>query len=760
VPYPKGARGDAVVLLELTIERDGTVFNAVVMEGVEPFATQARETVLGWRFTPALRGSNPVRALIRARVEFRQVEVPRTPPGATPPPARGPTLETSSGSAQPAAEAPEEVNVHGTRREIGQTTLSATDIREMPGAFGDAFRAIEALPGVVPIASGIPFFYIRGAPQNDNGYYIDGIRVPLLFHVGVGQAVIPPALVDHVDFFPGAAPASYGGFAGSSIAGQTREPASTLHGEATLRVIDAGALVETPFADGRGTALVAARYGYPGLILSAITSDIKLGYWDYQARASWRLTDRDTIGLFAFGSHDTLSTEPSSSNTFVNDFNSDFHRVDLRYDHALVDGHLRVAVTGGYDSQGAVSTNVTDASLAARLEIDKRLSATLRVRGGADARLDVYGFEQGAGTPSEPVVPSTATPPPTDVTSGAHADVVWRMVPRVEVVPGVRADVFESTRTNPAAGSGNAATTVPALDPRLATRVTMTPEVAWLSTFGLAHQYPALRVGLPASLVPPGFPYVPGFPFGQSQLQSVAQASQGVEVALPLDFVLTATGFLSGWSGLTDLTANCVQIMPGKTKDNESSQTEPYVCPDNQGVHGIAFGGELLVRRPFTKRLSGWLSYTLSRSTRDTNFITPSGGTASATVPSEGDRTHVVNAILAYDLGRHWHAGARFVFFTGQPYSNMMGNIPVPPYNDERYPPFFRLDVRLEKRWLFARGRSIAFIVEGQNVTLSKEGYGIDCRTVGTPTMPTTTRCGPGTIGPITIPSIGVEAVF
>ena len=97
------------------------------------------------------------------------------------------------------------------RHEIGETTLSATDVREMPGAFGNPFRAIEALPGVVPVVSGLPFFYIRGAPPNDNAYYVDGIRVPLLFHVGIGEGVIHPALIDRVDFYPGAAPASYGG---------------------------------------------------------------------------------------------------------------------------------------------------------------------------------------------------------------------------------------------------------------------------------------------------------------------------------------------------------------------------------------------------------------------------------------------------------------------------------------------------------------------------------------------------------------------
>jgi hypothetical protein len=345
-----------------------------------------------------------------------------------------------------------------------------------------------------------------------------------------------------------------------------------------------------------------------------------------------------------------------------------------------------------------------------------------------------------------------------------HADVVWRVTPRLEVVPGARLDVFDSSRDSAPDDSTEVATVVPAVDPRLATRVMITDEVAWLSALGLVHQYPTLRAGsVPAAILS-----VPGFPTGESHLQSALQASQGVELALPADVTLTTTGFLSYFRDLTDFTATCMRLAPAMVTTTEMMPPlGPYVCPDSEPVPGHAYGLELLLRRPLAKRLSGWLTYTLSRSTRKAHFVTPSGEDAVAKVASEGDRTHVLSAVLAYDFGRMWRAGGRFVFYTGQPYSTLEGNVPVPPYNSRRFPPFFRVDLRLEKRWQLGQNGWIAFVLEGQNVTLSKESstMNMSCMTTGKMNMggsgsTAATTCTTPKIGPITIPSVGVEAGF
>jgi TonB family protein len=227
VPYPPNASGHAVVLIELVVEKDGAVSSAQVITGAEPFAEQARTAVLTWRFAPARRGDTPVAARIRARVEFHQDKapdastpesapapradgVPRTPAPAAAAPSAAPhqadPIAVSGASQSPATpgpsattivpEAPIDVTVRGTRHEIGQTTLSAADVREMPGAFGGPFRAIGALPGVVPMRSELPYFYIRGAPPTCSLTDIGGSSTTTCQKNELGPVTLPSVGVE------------------------------------------------------------------------------------------------------------------------------------------------------------------------------------------------------------------------------------------------------------------------------------------------------------------------------------------------------------------------------------------------------------------------------------------------------------------------------------------------------------------------------------------------------------------------------------
>jgi hypothetical protein len=80
----------------------------------------------------------------------------------------------------------------------------------------------------------------------------------------------------------------------------------------------------------------------------------------------------------------------------------------------------------------------------------------------------------------------------------------------------------------------------------------------------------------------------------------------------------------------------------------------------------------------------------------------------------------------------------------------------VPP---ERTPAFYRVDLRLEKRWTIGKTGFIALVFEALNATLSREVTGYACGTaLKVPgTSPATPPCLARVVGPVSIPSVGVE---
>ncbi len=615
--------------------------------------------------------------------------------------------------AAPTGSTPEqiEVVVHGEKPAPAVKTFSREEVRLIPGAFGDPFRAIEAMPGVVPVASGLPFFYVRGAPPGNVGYFLDGVRVPYLYHVMFGPSVVHPGLIERVDLHSGGYPASFGRFAGGIVAAETNPPRPELHGEGNVRLFDAGALVESGFADGRGTALVGARYSYTAALVSLVAPEIELAYRDYQVRLSYDLSPRDRLTLLSFGAYDLLGRERNGDLTVL--FGTEFYRLDLRHDHDTGRGSLRTAFTLGLDRTANAflageQRTITTQILGARTALDHRLSDQTRFRAGTDGTVERYAAS--AAKYADPDSPETQAfsqsfPPRTDLTFGVWADLVLDVTPDIEVIPGARVDLY---RSQSASAVG--------VDPRISARFAVSDDVRITHAYGIAHQPPSFVLPIPG-LTPATL---------EGGLQRSLQTSAGVEVDVADATTASLTLFYNVFLGMTDALGS-----QSRTQDGPPTQEV-----DERSM-GSAVGAEVFLKRKLTKRLGGFVSYTLSRSTRSLG---------SEEFPSNFDRTHVLNAALGYDLGRGWRPGGRVVFYTGTPIQasqNEAASSPPRTTDDvDRSPAFFRLDLRLEKRWTLGGSTWLSFVAEVLNATLSKETFGDQ------------------EIGPITIPSVGLEGGF
>ncbi len=336
-----------------------------------------------------------------------------------------------------------EVIVQGERKPI-RHELGRAEIHDMPGAFGDPYRAIEALPGVVPIVSGLPYFYVRGAPPGNVGYFFDGVPVPYLYHFAAGPGVLHPAFVERVDLYPGAYPVRYGRFAGAIVAGEMAPPSRRLNGEASVRLIDSGAMLEVPFAEGRGSVMVGGRFSYTGLVLSLIVPDVTLNYWDYQARSRYDIDSHNSVELLVFGSGDFLSNRETTysdvgtvpvggtpsyvsqsttrENTLVD---VGFHRLDLRFDHRIPGGNWRNALMVGLDRTGFDNGNVsvTNRLVGARTEFGQRFADGPELRAGGDVLFESLSQKVDSGSSGSSVsntgdtIGTNGSTAPSDTTS-------------------------------------------------------------------------------------------------------------------------------------------------------------------------------------------------------------------------------------------------------------------------------------------------------------------------------------------------------
>jgi hypothetical protein len=660
-------------------------------------------------------------------------------PGATGGPsgdasAAAPPRHDEPGAREPPVAAPEpiDVTVEGDRAPPGARSLGRREIREMPGVLGDAYRAIETEPGVLPVASGVPYYFIRGAPPGNVAYAFDGVPVPLLFHAGAGPGVIPAGLVERVELHLGPLPARYGRAAGAVVDAESRAPADRWRGEGSFRLVDLGGLVEGPIAEGQ-TLLVGGRYSVGTELLNALVPSVALRYADYQARYAVETGPRERFTALAFGSVDYLSTTADTgfSDVLVD---SDFHRLDLRFDAERTSGtRVHVGATLGLDRSRGVGVDAIAAhGVAARAIVTQPLGGAL-LRAGADLAIDAFVVDPA----DDPECPTTLCegvfgassegqlvdafrylfPDRTDLAIGGFVEATIALGDRATITPGLRVDAFFSPVPRSERPDGFAARSSDlAVDPRLVGRFEVAPWLRLVPGVGLASQ-------------PPGFAPIPGMKIGglPGGLQRALQTSLGAEASVgPFD--LRSTVFRQVIFGLTDPVGGDRGGGFGATRFLGRST-------------GDSFGLEVALRGALRPDLFVLAAYTLSRTDRIKE---------GQRLPSAYDRSHVAQLAILADLGRGFRLGTRSLFYTGFPAEELNPYLPRTT-SPERVRPFYRADLRASKRWLVGDGAYWGIVADLQNVFLAREIIDVTCSPEG---------CRPRELGPITIPTLALEAGF
>jgi len=607
---------------------------------------------------------------------------------------------------------PYEIVVVGEQRreEVSRISLRGAEIKQVPGTFGDPFRVVQTLPGVASIVSLLPYPVVRGASPSSTGFLLDGTRVPLLYHLLSGPSVIHPEFIDEIQFFPGGAPAPYGGYTGGIIDGRTaraRPDEHLLDFDANL--LQVGGFVREPIKPLGATVTVAGRYGFPGFLLSLATNQASLSYWDYQLRLDGG-TARNGWTAFFFGANDELDT-PAATAT-ANDPNPPlqpalvlgFHRADLRLHHTFggLESTLRAVL--GYDHTLSAGTDFTLWSVEPSLILRWPLGDRLTLGGGLQGSF--RDVNQGGGATAQANAFSMITAKINTMTSGsAYVEALWRPTPRWLIRPGVRTDAYSDST---ASKSG--------VDPRLTFRYKLAdrdlPDVkpntddsgVWLKgSVGIYHQPPRFVLPLPG---------LDMMPLQYGLLRSY-QSSLGAEVPFANRFQFSLEGFFNYMDPtIFDLSVNQASVTndPNSTLTpigivNPPMNAQEFINRLTSPQTGRAYGLEVLIRRQSKTGVFGWVSYTLSRSERYRD-----GQWAAY----DFDRTHLVNLVAGLPLRRNWDIGVRAQYESGRPTTVTSG------YNAARVNGYTRVDLRVDKRAVY-RKWLLDFYVDITNVALLPE---------------------------------------
>ncbi|MCA9666808.1 MAG: TonB family protein [Myxococcales bacterium] len=625
---------------------------------------------------------------------------------------------------------PYETVVRGKRRQttVSRVTLRGKQLTSVPGTFGDPIRVIENLPGLarVPYVGGA--LLVRGAAPGDSGVFLNGLRIPIIYHFLGGPSVLNPQFLDRIDYYPGNADVRYGRLIAGTINVETRSThTQQLKGAVDINLLNASLFLNVPITDKISVA-GAVRRSYIDAILPAVLSaagqdatTVVPVYYDYQLRVDVKLgKPGNDMFVLVFGSDDQLkltSDEADSDIAISLSSQISFHRFVWGWRHQITDRlSMRLQPFVGFDlvnfgTQGA-NVDIKTWLFGVRQDFVYRASKRLRIRFGLDIEARYATFEAEIPVPVDYRNPAAAGQPfqqggtggritLTDETQpvkvgqwlggvATYLDAIIDVTDRFQIIPGARGGTImylDNVRW--------------VVDPRLTMRYTLFPKYKTTLKAAVGHFSNAPQ------------PNQANEEFGNPDLvlEHAIHSSVGVEHNF-LSYLKLDVSFYFVHRYDLAIPTSRIRFVDG--------QPDPLRFV-NAG-YADSYGMEFLFKHEVTRNFYGWVAYTLSRSTQ--NRV--EGGDR---VRFVFDQTHILTVVASWRFAKGWELGARFRLASGRPETPVLGgrfdadggfyDQIFGPERSVSRPLFHQLDLRLEKTWFFKLWRLAAYL-DVQNVYNAK----------------------------------------
>ena len=583
----------------------------------------------------------------------------------------------------------DEVEVTGERAAtvVGRQSLGASEIQRVPGAVGDALRALQALPsiGVANDFSGA--LYIRGGSDEDNLYYFDRVPIGYPYHFGGIVSSLSSEVIERIDVYAGGYGAEFGVDSQAVIDIYSRNKNTDgFRAKFNLNVLYSEGLLEGKIGD-QGFWYVAGRRSYIDLFLGSLSFDSGAitafpRFWDYQVKGGYKLSEKHQLSLNLFASGDSFALKLDGE-----DVDQDIRgNISFGSGFAGAGIHLRSLFTDRLTSFLSLTRSdfQFDVSVGRELSLTidapdyllrEDLTYTLTPKHQLESGV-ILGIEPGRAVgrfirpPDEGEVDYdprflerlTFDESVLGQRLEAYLQDRYRVLPFLSVVLGLRVDYFSLISE-------------PSIQPRGSLLLDIMEGSQLQFSYGNYYQVP----GPPRLTQSVGNPDLNTSQASHYVLEFTRQVSEG-----------TVFKFAGYYKDLANLVTNDDDMI--------------YL---NQGA-GFAQGTEVFLRHRAGDRFLGWGSYTYGLSKRRDR-------------PGEPyryysfDQTHVGTLAATYRLAPTWEVGLKWQYRTGNPYTPVLDAIQqtdprngeliyIPIYaetNSGRLPSYHRLDMKLSKAFRF-----------------------------------------------------------
>lgn len=590
--------------------------------------------------------------------------------------------------------------------QMSSVKLQSKEIKKIPALLGetDVIKALQLMPGIQAVGEGFSGFNVRGGSADQNLILLDEATVYNSSHLMGFFSIFNNDVIKEIQLYKGDIPAKYGGRLSSLLEVHMKEGNSKkLSGSGGIGTISSRLTIEAPIIKDKWSFVMSGRRSYADLFL-LLSSDEEvrnnqLYFYDLNLKTNYKINAKNRIFVSGYFGRDVFEYSDlfgfdwgNATGTirwnhlFSEKLFSNFSFISSFYDYKMGDD----SSTSGF----LWTSDLNDYKVKA--DFTYFMNPRNKIKYGADVTFHYFNPGYARGTGDSTIYIDVQVPTSNALEYAAYISNEHQLTDKLTINYGLRGTIFqnmgESTVYNFDENYNTTDSTVYdqweiyntfyGLEPRLSLRYLTGKNSSIKASYSRTKQY--LHLASNSTAGSPLDVWVPASPNIAPQIAN--QVSVGYFQNL-FDNILETS----------------VEVYYKKMQNqiDFADHAEILLNPELEGEMRIgeawSYGAEFLIRKQVGK-LTGWISYTLSKTERQIPEINDGDP-----YPASYDKPHDIAIVGSYDFNERINFSATWVYSTGSAVTFPTGrfeynNMIVPIYSDRnsyRMPDYHRLDVSL-----------------------------------------------------------------